>query len=228
MYRSKDKVINISVAKDIASAVLQPTDWSIVNLQTSPGDTVKMFEHLYQTSTPKHIALALCRHKRKERLIALGTAAYIEVEVKGFNYLETVSILYEKPKSCSNNGFLPLSEIGLVLYKGATPDTGKTKWFRDDYNNATNVWDVGTQSDDEADVTYYQRFSWELNLLLMSLCGPLSVRRFTYGLPLNHDERESLFRFCKKMNLGVELLVSTPAEAIDIIKHYDNLKGNEK
>lgn len=221
VYKSKDKLININVAKDIINSVLHPTDWSIVNLFSEPDSTKQMFKRLYQTSTSKHIVLALSRHKRKDRLSAISTMN----DIDKFNYLETVSILYEKPKSCSNNGFLPLSEIGFVLYKGTTPDTTKTKWFRDDYNNATNVWDLNTQTTDEGDVTYYQRFSWELNLILMSLCGPLSTRRFTYGLPLNHDERESLFKFCRRMKLGVELFVATSEEASDILKHYEEFKG---
>ncbi|MEM4379169.1 MAG: hypothetical protein QXL01_00580 [Thermoplasmatales archaeon] len=223
MYRSKDKLINVTVAKDTTNLVFQPADWSIVNLSESFEDGQRMFDALYQTAVQKHVVLVLCRHKRRDRLKAISTIS----NPGKFNYLETVSLIYEKPKSCSNNGFLPLSEIGFVLYKGPTPNTNKTRWFRDDYNNATNVWDLGVQSPDEGDVTYYQRFSWELNLLLMSLAAPLSTRRFIYGLPLNADERESLFKFCNKYIISVELVSPTPTEANDIIKHYENFGGKE-
>jgi hypothetical protein len=220
MYKSEDKLININVVKDMSNTVFQPAAWSIVNLSHHKEETATMFNNLFQTPTQKHVVLALCRHKRRDRLAAISTIS----EIGKFNYLETVSLAYEKPKSCSNNGFLPLAEVGFVLYKGASPDTTKTKWFRDDYNNSTNLWDLSVQGPREGDITYYQRFSWELSMLMMSLCAPLNIRKFIYGLPLNHDERESLFKFCREMNMAVELFVPTTADAVDLIKHYEETK----
>src|SRR5690606_9110157 len=134
------------------------------------------------------------------------------------------SLLYEKPKSCSNNGFLPLSEIGFVLYKGQTPDTGSTKWFKDDYNNATNIWDLNNHPDEGDGIngfTYYQRFSWELNCLMMSMAGPLIHRRFIYNLPLNDNELLSLFKFCVQFDLMAELYTETYSEASRIRDKYN-------
>jgi hypothetical protein len=221
MYKSKDDVLNINVGIDQSNVVFGPADWSVINLSPSPDETKKIFNNVYQTPTSKHVMLAVCRQKRKERLKAISN-----VNLHGmFNYLESVSIIYDKPKACSNNGLLPLSEIGFLFYKGSLPSVEKTKWFREDYNNATNAWDLSVQdSKNEGQSSYYQRFSWELNLILMSLATPLQNRRFIYTLPLNESEQLSLFSFCTEMFLRVELFCESSQEALQIIKNYEQYK----
>lgn len=56
-----------------------------------------------------------------------------------------------------------------MLYKGAPPDVKKTSWFSGDYDNATNLWDLGSQEGETGNFTYFQKFSWEMNLKLESL-----------------------------------------------------------
>jgi hypothetical protein len=225
MYKSKDSTININVARSSGFALFAPADWSIINLLPSPEETKNTFNNIYQTPTNRHVMLAVCRQKRKERLQAISN-----VKLSGpFNYLETVNISYEKPKACSNNGFLPLSEPGFVFYKGNLPSIEKTKWFREDYNNATNTWDLSVQDPiSEGQNSYYQRFSWELNLILLSLASPLSLRRFIYALPLNEDEQKSMFEFCHKYHLKVEILVEESKEAIQILKNYEEFLKNRR
>lgn len=222
MYKSRDGLININVGTNQSSVLFGPADWSIINLSPSPEETRMVFNNIYQTPTSKHVILAVCRQKRKERLRALSNANQHGM----FNYLETVTITYDKPKACSNNGLLPLSEIGLLFYKGNTPSVEKTKWFKESYNNATNLWDLSVQDlKYEGNSSYYQRFSWELNLIMMSLASPLENRRFIYTLPLNENEQFSLFHFCQEYLLKVELFCESSQEAIQILKNYQQYKG---
>ena len=105
MFRSKDGLITIEIVRDISEAVFSNTDFSILNVPFESGKTRKMFRSLYNSPTTKHLSMVLCRHQRKNRLAAL--ANYDNLPLK---YLDTVNLTYEKATSCSNNGFLPMSE----------------------------------------------------------------------------------------------------------------------
>lgn len=199
MKTSHDGLIEIDIASNIHDAVLPPADFSIMNLPEEESGTNKLFASLYNTAVSRHVCLMLCRNKRKNRV---GAVSNIIKSEKYWNYLETVSISYEKPSSCSNNGFLPLAEVGFVLYKGEIPDTKKTAWFGlDGETNASNMWGLACQPDELNNYTYYQTFSWELALLMKSLSGVLETRRFIYGHEVNQDEMRNIHAFCKKFQL---------------------------
>jgi hypothetical protein len=53
---------------------------------------------------------------------------------------------------------------------------------------------------------------------------PLEHSKFIYGFPLDSDERVSLFKFCQKYKIGVQLYAETTNEAQKIIKHYESDK----
>lgn len=214
MIKSKDSLIQIQVANNSGSFVFQPCDWAVVNLPLERQEAEKMFANLYNTPVSNQAVLVLCRHRRKSRLEALRNID----AAKDFHYLETISLTYEKPSSCSNNGFLPLAEIGMLFYKGDIPDTKKTAWFSGDrHTNATNLWDITPQPTEGAS-SYYQKFNWDTNLILKSMMGTLSMRRFYYGLPVTADEVRSIHAFCKEYMLVCNLFVNSVQEAQELVK----------
>ena len=202
-------IIQVDLVKNIANAVFQPADWSIIGLPVDNKSAKGLMSNLYNSPTARHTSLILFRHKRKERLKAMSNL-YDSID-NGWSFLDTISICYEKPSSCSNNGFLPLSEFGVLVYKGLSPDISKTKWFNDNMSNATNVWDVSAR-DYEGQHSRYHKFSSELNLLMYSMCGELEHRRFIYGLEVNQDEIRNIYLFCREYGLTVQLYASTKEE----------------
>lgn len=223
MITSKDGLIRVDQAASLASIVFPPAAWSVINLPVEADDAERMFRNLYNSPTSRHICLALCRHRRKERLLATSNIS----RAPQWSYLDTVSIWYEKPSTCSNNGLLPISEPGFLMYKGDTPDANRTEWFGDGLANATNLWNLATQ-DGEGSSSYYQRFSWEMNMLLMSLAGPLEHARFIYGMPLAGSDNRLVFGFCKHFDVGVQLYAKTHYEAEEIVREYEKYLEESK
>lgn len=217
MLRSKDGIVEIKQANSIGSVIWGPAAWSIVNIPVDEKTAEELFFNLYWTATSRHVLLSFCRHKRKERHLANKN-----LPNSNWSYLETVSIWYERPSTCSNNGFLPLAEPAWIFYKGDTPDTKKTGWFSSgEYNNATNLWNVSPQEGEDSKYNYYQRFNWETNLLLMNLADPLEHKRFIYTLPLDKSEQNSLFTFCHKYGMSVCLFAESYEESSDIMRNYN-------
>lgn len=219
MLKSSDGLIRVDQASTLADVVFPPASWSVINLPIDPDEARTIFKNLYNSPTARHISLALCRHRRKDRLAAtanVGLASY-----QNWSYLDTVSIWYEKPSTCSNNGLLPIAESGFILHKGEAPEATRTKWFApEDRDNATNLWNLATQKD-EATASYYQRFSWEMNMLLMSLAAPLEHARFIYGMPISDIEHELIFGFCRHFGIGVQLYAKTHIESEALITEYE-------
>lgn len=219
MIRSHDDLIRIEVIKNINNIPPVVSDFSIIDLPLSADEAHFSLLSIFNSPTPRHITLLLNRQKRKDRVDALMNLSI--AQKIGFEYLDTVSIWYERPSTCSNNGFLPVCEVGYLFYKGAAPDVKTTAWFSDDKNNATNLWNVSAQPTEPRQVTYYQKFSWEIPLLLMSMSKPLENRRFIYHTELSDPEYESLFRFCKQYKMGVQLYSTSDATALHIIRSYN-------
>jgi len=118
-----------------------------------------------------------------------------------------------------------VSEQGVILYKGSTPDVKKTGWFAPDeqYSNATTLWNVAPSQDEGIGSTYFQKFCWEVPMILLSMARPLEHNRFIYGLPVNGDAA-ALFKFCKYYNIAVQLYVKTTKEASELLEKYKEIK----
>jgi hypothetical protein len=200
--------IQAEVVKSISDAIFQPSDWSVINIPHSEADAVNLLSNLYNSPVSNHVCLILCRHRRKFRLEALSNIRRAE---RDWHFLDTVTISYEKPSSCSNNGFLPISEVGFIVYKGTSPDTRQTKWFNDSLSNATTMWDLRRQ-EDEGKPAYFQKFSWEMNLLMLSLSSILESSRFVYGLPVKREEIRTIYNFCAKFGITAQLYVESQDE----------------
>ena len=215
MIKSDDGMIEVLVGKTTGSVIFPPASWSVVNVPASESEAASLFNNLYNMPTHKHSMLALCRDRRKNRVQATKN-----LPSELWTYLETVAIFYEKPSTCSNNGLLPLSEPGWVFFKGPSPDTKKTSWFAEDYENATNLWNVAIQDGEPYQSAYFQKFNWETQLLMMSMSEPIETTRFIYMIPLDKNEQKSLFAFCKRYSLKVCLYAADEQEAAEVIQNY--------
>lgn len=208
--RSSDSLIEIEFVQKPSDCIFPAADWSVVNMPETLEDTKGLVRQLYNTPQSNHITLVLNRHSRKKRV---STAANIGAFQEPWQYLETVSIAYEKPNSCSNNGLLPVSEVGSVFFKGDKPNCHSTEWFSGGvYNNATNFWDVSAR-EEEGEFSYYQKFSTELNLILRSLCGTMSTRKFIYCVDNNAEDVYAIHKFCKKYNYTCKIYFFDKLEA---------------
>jgi len=204
-----DNIIQVEVVRSLGDAIFQPADWSILNLPTSKAEANSMMKNLYNTPVSRHVTLLVCRHQRKNRLQALSNLAKA---TQTWKFLDSISITYDKPSSCSNNGFLPIAEHGFLVHKGETPDPKRTRWFNESASNATTLWDVGSKAY-EGNHTRYQRFSSELNLIMYSLCGMLETRKFIYGVSIRREEVRPLYCFCREHMLTAQLYVTSQEEA---------------
>jgi hypothetical protein len=223
MIRSHDDLIRIEVA-NIATAPIPPTDFSILSIPDSEQSAKSLMRHLFDSPTSRHTTLLLNRKPRQKRLQTLKLLP--EIASIGFEYLDSVTIWYEKPTSCSNHGFLPVAEHAHLFYKGLIPDVKTTKWFGDETANATNLWGVTSQPKENRPVTYFQRFCWEIPLLLLSLTKPLEHNRFMYGVEIAEQDLASLFGFVRHFNIGVCLFAPTDQAALHIVREYESEFGN--
>lgn len=226
MIRSHDDLIRIEVVESIGNFPPVAADFSIVNLSVNPEHAKTALQSIYNSPTSRHVSLLLNRHKRKDKVDAMQNLSI--AQKIGFEYFDTVGIWYEKPSSCSNNGFLPVCEVGHLFYKGAAPDAKTTEWFGDDTSNATNLWNVSPQDKEQMQATYYQKFCWEVPLLLLSLVKPLEHKRFVYDAELTDGELDSLFAFVRYFNIGVQLYQTSESMALHILRRYATEFGEKK
>jgi len=227
VFKTEDGVVDITVAKDISDIVFQPADWSMVNIPLDPEKAERLANNLFNMPSHRHVSLVMNRHKRKERI--KGLSALSAFDDKSWKFLDSITASYGKPSTCSNNGFLPLAEHAFLFYKGTVPDPKETHWASaGEYQNATNEWVLVPQDKESVyfKQTYYQKFSWDLQLLMLSLCGRGEHSRFIYGVSMGASmsdaEVRSLYTFCKKYNLTVELIVSDVEKAEEILMHIEN------
>jgi hypothetical protein len=208
--QTKDGLLEVIKVANLSNVIFAPADWSVVNLPTEAPQTAQLANLLYNTPVSNHVSLVLCRHSRKNRVQSMATIGHFDGKWK---YLDNITVLYEKPNSGSNNGLLPVSEHAYLFYKGEVPNTKATSWFRaeDGHANATNHWDVGLQPGEE-DGAYYQGFSWELNLLLKSMCGFLEHRCFIHAVETHADELISIYKFCEKYIIKGKVYIADDIE----------------
>lgn len=222
MYTNLDNIIKIFIASKPSNVIYYAADFSIINTPILINDALNLSKNLYNTNADRHVALLLQRSKRKYRI---NTVSNISCFTQ-WNFLDTVSIVYEKASSCSNNGLLPVSESANILYKGTKPDVSSTNWFNSDKKNASNFWDLGVREEELQYVNscYHNKFSWELMLLMYSIASPLIYREFIYtGVKILPNEMLSLIAFCKHMQMSCQIVLNTEDEAKKMIKIYKEM-----
>jgi hypothetical protein len=213
MPSTKDKKIHVEVIQGYRIAC-HPFDWAIANVPVVQEWSKDLFASMYNSPSTRSRILCTTRHRRKDRPGSLGNLG--SISDAGWEYLDTVCVWYEKPSSCSNNGLLPVAEAAHIFFKGAPPDAKKTSWFSEEYANATTLWNLSAQKEEGAH-TNFQKFSWEMNLLMMSLSAPLEHGKFSYFAPITEQEIISAHKFCKLYGLEARVYVSTEEQAINLI-----------
>jgi len=218
---SNDGLIEILVGVNVGSVIFPPLAWSVVNAPTDALETRSLFRNLYNSPSSNHLCLCLHRQRKKDKLASFSSLSGIDT---GWGYLDTVSIFYQRPSSSSNNGLLPLAELGHLLTKGDSPEVSNSAWFNYEVGNATNFWDVEAADgiDDKDDFTYFQKFSSQMNLILMSMCRPLEYRKFAYLCDVDKKELRHIHNFCKGLGVSACLYAETDTEARKMIEQVNN------
>jgi hypothetical protein len=228
MITTECGTINVTIATDVSDVVFQPSDWSMINIPLDEKRVKTLSNNLFNQPSNRHVCLLLNRHKKKDHIKGIQhTHSFITASK--WELLDSVSIGYSKPAT-SGKGLLHLCEGGLVLYKGDTPDVEATNWASESYySNVTNEW-VLMSHDFETSflkTTYCKKFSWDLHLILQSLCGHLEYKRFIYGIPVKNiteNETKSLYLFCRYYNLKVELVAESNEEAAKFLDHIKKIE----
>lgn len=215
MFVSKDGLINIDQVLDVNRIVFPQAAWSIVNIPANEQDAASLQEQLYNSFSSRHVSLGLFRHKRTDKAQALSNLKNTPFQIYDF-----VTLLYEKATGASSS-FLPLSEMGVILHKGHQPDIENTSWFAEPgQKTPPNCWALSQQELEPGHPTY-QRFSWEVNLLMLSLAKPLETIKFIYGVNWQFSELPSIFAFCQTYNVSVQLYAQTEEIAQKVIQEYN-------
>lgn len=224
--QTNNGLIDVEYVSHLSAAVFPPADWSIVNCPYDPVLAEKLAKNLYNTPVSNHVSLVVHRHARKNMISSFTSLRAMSDK---WDYLNTVTISYPQPNSGSNNGLLPISEVGHIFYKGMLPDAKKTDWFQADAGraNATNFWDLGPQPEEDS-ALYYQKFSWELNLLLKSLTSPQEHRRFIYAVDTHPDELYSVYNFCETYSMKAKIYVTDQVEFRKHTAVIQNLNKKER
>ena len=212
MYSSKDGLIYIEIAKDLSQVVFPPADFSVIEVPEDTKKAADIFHHLFDTPTRRHLLLLLFRGRRLNQLKSISN-----VTTSPFELLDFIHMKYDKASSSSNQGFLPIVELGIVMFKGLRPNLANTKWFSENNSNATNFWDLSAQPGELSQYTHYQRVCWEVLLLMYSLASPREYQRMIYGLKSQYD---SVIALCKLYGIAVQLYVNDAREAEKILVKY--------
>jgi hypothetical protein len=218
MFRSDDDVIRVEVVNSLAHVIFPPCDGSIVPASVDPVEMRAIMHGLWNSPCDKHVSLVLPRHRRSQSMKVLENIA----QIKDWQYLDTVQIVYEKTIQSNASSFVRNSESGFLFFKGDFPQIDKTQWFNPDYSNATTTWGVSPQPEEPIRNTAYQRFSWELMLLMVTLCHPLHYGRFVYALDANDD---NILQFAAYHQIPLQLYSQTVGEAGAIIEKYQEIKS---
>lgn len=226
MFKSSCGYINITIAKSISDIVFQPSDWSIINIPVNDKDVKQLSDNLFNMPTSKHVCLVLNRNKKSDFIKGVKYTGEFGLMNK-WKLIDSLSISYDKPASSSSSNLQTLSEVGLLLYKGDAPNLSATSWASGGlYSNATNEWILLPNEDEKKNVkkTYSKKFSWELALIMTSMCDNKEYGRFVYGIPISQitsKEAKSLAEFCRKYDMYCELVASSKDEALNFIELVD-------
>lgn len=222
------------VAQSVADIVCPPTDFIICNTPLDDSKTRQFAQNLYNNPAHRTLVLLLNRGSRVQKTIRMANiAAFQATKNTKWSFFDSISISYNKPASCSNSRLLSLSEPGVLFYKGSqAPSPSKTAWASEkEYTNATNEWVLLPVKEETEltglEYTYYQKFCWELVMLMLSLASPMQYNRFVYSAvdsqkQLTKGEVLSLGYFCDYMNTHCQLIVSNEKEAFEVSKILKN------
>jgi len=219
LIRSTDDIIRIDIVKSLSHAIFPACDGSIVAASSDPIEHKAIMFNLFNAPSDKHICMVLPRQRRSQTLAVLSNIS----QTQNWQFLDCVNIIYEKTVQSNASSFVRNSETGYLFYKGDFPNLEKTRWFNPDYSNATTTWNLAPQPEETIRNSSYQRFCWEILLLIVTLCQPLHYGRFVYGL--NPDD-ENILYFASYHQIPIQLYTDNPEKAQSIINKYEEIKAN--
>jgi len=232
--RTQDGVIQIETTK-LGDSIFPAADFTMANIPIEQGEAEDFLKNLYNIPVERHILLLFCRHSREDKTKALANihagmsavkAAGIAAKTPGaeWNFLDSVSVWYEKPSTSSNIGLLPVSEEAFIFYKGAVPNIKNTSWFGSGSPNATTTWGVSPAEYEKRAHTYYRKFSWEVALLMATMSDPAQTGRFIYALD---GDYEHVFKFCREYGQQTVVYIGPDESAAKLMETAQNSSRGE-
>jgi hypothetical protein len=232
MLVSDDKLFHIDIVKSIDGYVLQPSDWSIVNIPTSVVQAralASVYASLRELSK-YHVCLATCRHSStSEELHSLGNVSTF-LSTTGLKCTDIIHICYGGTSRKHAARLTPIAEMGFLTSWRPKLDYKATTWFNSNFANATNVWDVTKHTflDGTAEPvtkTRWGSFAWEIGILMMGLA---SMREFSTFLYLGNPNDVSLISFVKTVGQKCFIYTDDQESAEQALLLYNSWEGTKK
>lgn len=217
--RSDDDIIRVDVVKSLAHAIFPAADGSIVPALLDETEHRALLHNLYHSPSEKHVSLVLPRVRRTQ---FIGVLQHLS-KVQDWEFLDIVSIVYEKTVQSNASSFVRNSEPGFLFYKNAFPNLDQTKWFNPQFCNCSTTWHLAPQPEEAIRHTSYQKFCWELMLLMVTLSKPLYYGRFIYALPIDDN---NILQFAFYHQIPLQLYADSNEKAASIIEQYNEVKAN--
>lgn len=217
--RSEDDIIRIDVVKSLAHAIFPAADGSIVPALLDETEHRALMHNLYHSPSEKHVTLVLPRVRRSQYIPVLQSVS----KTQDWEFLDVVSVVYEKTVQSNASSFVRNSEPGFLFYKNSFPNLDQTKWFNPQFCNCSTTWHLAPQAEEAIRHTSYQKFCWELMLLMVTLSKPLWYGRFIYALPVEDD---NILQFASYHQIPLQLYTDSNEKAKNIIDQYNQVKAN--
>lgn len=207
------------MVKSLAHAIFPAADGSIVPALLDETEHRALLHNLYHSPSDKHVSLVLPRVRRSQYTTVLQHIS----KTQDWEFLDVVSVIYEKTVQSNASSFVRNSEPGFLFYKNSFPNLDQTKWFNPQFCNCSTTWHLSPQAEESIRHTSYQKFCWELMLLIVTLSKPLWYGRFIYALPVDDD---NILQFAFYHQIPLQLYADTDEKAQIIINQYNEVKAN--
>ena len=218
MIKSKDDLLRIEVVHKFSEAVFPAFDVAVFPLMESEIEHKDFMSALYLSQNERQILLLI---PRGEKSVKLKQLSYLKIH-KPWKYIDGISITYNKPSQSNGNCLIQMADFGFLYYKGIhSPDIGNSHFFRENYANASNHWDLGPIEGEDRTYTQYNRFSGELVYLLLKLAHPLQTGTVLWamgGIDI------AMLKFIKSERIQFQLYIKTLEEAGKILDQYEGLE----
>ena len=111
--RSEDDIIRVDVVKSLAHAIFPAADGSIVPALLDETEHRALMHNLYHSPSDKHVTLVLPRVRRSQYIPVLQHVS----KIQDWEFLDVVSVIYEKTVQSNASSFVRNSEPGFLFYK---------------------------------------------------------------------------------------------------------------
>lgn len=220
---SKDNKIIIDLVDSISDAILPQTDFSFIEVPSSPEDCRTLYKNLYRTQKSNHCSLNTVRLPRKFRLRVMNNL--LLAEEAGFKYHDHITIFCEEEYKSIPSNLTQLGETAILMTKSDDVRKESTNWFRPDVGDASNVWDVTVQPNElHTNKTVSRHFCYELGLLMANCASPLICRKF---MVLSHPENGHV-EFANAYNLSMHCITTDELAARRVIRYYNKIVKSSK